>query len=349
MNGVAERLEHPAAIRSATAMRIGSYPERPKRESIRPARVTACVVVHIPHQLDYFAQRLAVLRLCLGSLRANTPRADYDLLVLDNGSCAEAVDYLRAQRDAGHIDQLILSARNIGKINACRMLFDAAPGELVAYADDDVWFEAGWLAAQMAIIETYPRVGMVSARPVRKQFAYGNAYLPAYLAEFPEIQSRSGTFIPEAWEREFLMSLGRLDPDVAGMAAAIPDVLLEFRGVQAYSTATHFQFVAPRHLILAALREWALPRTVSEEREFEEAIDRLGYARLSTAGRHVRHMGNVISGELQAEAARSGLAIDGAAPWRPSPPSWVRLARRRPVRAALSWINRWSYFLLNHP
>jgi len=42
---------------------------------------------------------LDVLRLCLGSLLANTPRP-FDLLVFDNGSCEPVVEYLKGLRDA---------------------------------------------------------------------------------------------------------------------------------------------------------------------------------------------------------------------------------------------------------
>jgi glycosyltransferase involved in cell wall biosynthesis len=331
-------------------MRIGTCPTVIKHDHVRPARVTACVVVCVPHQHDYYTHRFDVLRLCLGSLRAHTRRDDYDLFVLDNGSCAEVVDYLRAQLDAGHIDHLVLSARNIGKINACRMLFDAAPGEIVAYSDDDVFFEAGWLPAQLAILDTYPRVGMVSARPVRKQFAYGNAYLKRYLEEFPGVRAREGHFIPIEWEREFLHSLGRIDDTAAGQVAAThTDTLLECAGLEAYSTAAHFQFVAPKAVILAALSGRDRPRIVSEERLFEEAIDGMGYARLSTAGRHVRHIGNAIGEELRERALAAGLDVAEAAVWRPAPPGRLRWARRWPWRGLLARVNRWSYFLLNHP
>lgn len=330
-------------------MRIGECPTRVKQWHFRPARVTVCVLVCIPHQLDYYADRLAVLALCLGSLIAHTVRDSYDLLVLDNGSCPEVVDYLRGLRGQGHIDYLMLSTRNIGKISACRMMFDAAPGEVVAYADDDVFFGPGWLEAQVEILDTFPRVGMVSGRPVRKQFAYGNGYLPAYLLEFPDVSAKRGHFIPEQWEREYLRSTGCGADRFAAVRESHEDVLLEYQGLNAYSTAAHFQFVAPKTVILAALNKHEQPRTGSEERKFEEAVDAMGFARLSTYERYVRHIGNVVSQELRDELGSALPAAAGATAWNPAPPAWVRLARSRPVRALLSRLNRWSYLLLHHP
>jgi glycosyltransferase involved in cell wall biosynthesis len=326
-------------------MRIGECPDRVKRVHIRPARVTACVVVCIPHQFDYYAHRLAVLRLSLASLQAHTPRADYDLIVFDNGSCPEVVEFLREWQRDGHIDQLLLSRRNVGKINACRMLFEAAPGETIAYADDDVWFGAGWLEAQLRILDSFPRAGMVSGRPVRKQFAYGNTGLPAYLGEFPEVTAQTGRLIPREWEDEYLRSTGRTADEAH---AKLADILLEYRGLRAYATATHFQFMAPRQVIVAAMRDHDRPRTGSEERQFEEAVEAMGYVRLSTEGRFVRHIGNVISAELLAEVT-SPIAVAAADTWRPGPSWRSRLLKTRLVRAALGRINRWSYFSLNQP
>jgi glycosyltransferase involved in cell wall biosynthesis len=330
-------------------MRVGACPTRVKRRDFHPAKVTACVLAYIPHRHDYYAHRFDVLRLCLDSLAANTPRDRCDVLVMDNGSCPEVVGYLHGLREQGRIDYLILSSRNIGKISACRMMFDAAPGDIVAYADDDVLFLPGWLEAQLDILERFPRVGMVSARPVRKQFAYGNGYLAGYLAEFPAVSAQYGRFIPDEWEREYLRSTGRPETQAEEIAARHRDILLDCQGLRAYSTACHFHFIAPRAVILAALAKHDQPRTGSEERKIEEAVDAMGYARLSTTERHVRHLGNVISQQLRDELGSALPSPDHVATWRPAPPFWVRLSRLRLVRAVLARVNRWSFFLLHHP
>lgn len=328
-------------------MRIGECPKRVKGGQAPVARVTVCMLVSIPHQLDYYAQRLSVLKLALRSLRANTPRDAYDLLVCDNGSCAEVVEFLVALRDRGEIDLLLLSTVNRGKIDACRMMFAAAPGALVAYADDDVWFGPGWLEAQLAIYDTFPRVGTVSGRPVRRQFAYGTTFLPRYLEEFPAITAERGTLIPAEWEREYMRSTGRRDSEADAVAAAHEDIRLEYQGVAAYATAAHFQFVAPKGIVQAALDHCKQPRTGSEERQFEEAIDAAGLARLSTTGRHVRHIGNVVSAELLAEIDDLDASVDDV--YKRPAGMTARIGRARLVRAALNRINRWTYQLLYQP
>jgi len=320
-------------------MRVGECTDRVKRNHIQFPRVTVCILVRIPHHRDYYAHRFDVLKLCLASLRANTPPDLYELLVFDNGSCDDVVDHLRAEHARGAIDYLLLSKRNVGKIHACRMMFDAAPGEIVAYSDDDVWFGPDWLGSQLEIVDAFPRVGMVSARPVRRQFGYGNTFLPRYLEEFADITSERGHFIPDEWEREYMRSTGKPEDEAAVIAAAHVDVVLERAGVRAYATATHFQFVAPRPVILAALAKRDQPRTGSEERQFEEALEAMGYVRLSTAGRHVRHIGNVIDRALAEEISLPLEQVHVLG--RPSMPSRV-------WRAALTRINRWSHRLLDH-
>jgi glycosyltransferase involved in cell wall biosynthesis len=340
---------HSCSIIHARTMRIGVRSAVVKRHHFRPARVTACLVVCIPHELDYYVHRFDVLKLCLRSLAANTPRDRYDLMVLDNGSRPEVVDYLRTLQTRGDIDGLILLHRNIGKLNAWRMLFEAAPGDLVSYSDDDVFFEPGWLDAQLDILDSFPRVGMVSARPVRKQFAYGGESLPAYVEQFPGVTLSRGHFIPDDWELEFLRSTGRSAAGLESLKESRTDVLLEYHGRKAYATATHFQFIAPKSIFLEGLRLSAGRKQGSEERRVEESIDALGYVRLSTCGRFVRHIGNVISPELLDEVGRHLAAANDLDVWSPPSPLLERLIGLRAARGFLRRLNRWSYLLLHHP
>ena len=117
--------------------RIGQNPSRGKTLDHRPARTTVAVLVYAPHEAGYFQDRLDVTRMTIESILTNT-QEPFDLLVFDNGSCPEMVAYLQRLYQKGSINYLLLSKRNIGKLNALRIIFDAAPGEIVAYADDDV-------------------------------------------------------------------------------------------------------------------------------------------------------------------------------------------------------------------
>ena len=142
--------------------RVGVGPTRFQSVEYRPARVTACVLVFIPEQFGYYQQRLDILKICLGSIIEHTPRDAYDLLVFDNGSCPEVLEYLRSLYDENKVQYLLLSRANVGVANAFRTMFSAAPGEVIAYCDDDVLFYPGWLEAHLEILDGFPQVGMVS-------------------------------------------------------------------------------------------------------------------------------------------------------------------------------------------
>ena len=73
--------------------RIGINPNRGQQTEYRPSRITLAMLTYLPNQAGYFAERLAVTRLSLESLIAHTPKPA-DLIVFDNGSCPELVNYL---------------------------------------------------------------------------------------------------------------------------------------------------------------------------------------------------------------------------------------------------------------
>jgi cellulose synthase/poly-beta-1,6-N-acetylglucosamine synthase-like glycosyltransferase len=122
-------------------------PSRGKQSDYTPARVTVAVLTYVPNSLGYFENRLEVTKTCLQSIIKNTS-GPYDLMVFDNASRPELVDYLRQLKDEGAIDFLMLSKQNIGKLGALQIMLRAAPGEVIAYSDDDVFYlPAGWNAA----------------------------------------------------------------------------------------------------------------------------------------------------------------------------------------------------------
>ena len=289
--------------------RIGINPARGKRSVYRPARVTVAVLAWIPSLDGYFRHRFDVLKLTLNSLLAYTslPR---DVMVMDNGSCPEVVDYLKDLHQQGAIDYLLLSRCNMGKIGAFQVLFHAAPGEIVAYSDDDILFYPGWLEAHLQIIDTYPRVGMVSGIPVRDASNRARQSLMKWVSKHPEgLEHLEDYPLPDAWEEDWALSTGR---DPQAHLADIRDQqewVLRYRGVMAYGSASHFQFVAPKAILQQALPGAWSGDLMGRMVELDEAVDRLGYLRLSTTERYTRHIGNAISADLAEEIREMGLAV----------------------------------------
>jgi len=64
----------------------------------------------------------------------------FDLMVFDNGSCAEVRDFLIKEKEEGRIQYLILAEKNMGKGGAWNTMLAGAPGEIIAYTDSDVLF-----------------------------------------------------------------------------------------------------------------------------------------------------------------------------------------------------------------
>lgn len=285
--------------------RIGMNPARNRQSGYHPARLTLAVLTHVPNLAGYFEHRFDVLRLCLESLISNTPEP-HDLVVLDNASCPEVIDYLRQLRDAGHIHYLMLSSQNIGKIGALQILFRACPGELIAYNDDDVFFLPGWLEAHMRILETYPKVGMVTGFYIRSHMSYAVETTRAF-AQHEGVQAREGLLIDRTWEQHYIDNMGRTWEKYEEEIRGCQDLEFTFQGVRALASAGHHQFIAPKQVLLEALpKEWG-GQLMGRMLELDWTIDRLGYLRLSTPEYVTRLLGNAVSQENLQVASSLGL------------------------------------------
>jgi cellulose synthase/poly-beta-1,6-N-acetylglucosamine synthase-like glycosyltransferase len=148
-------------------MRVGQNPARFVEKVAQPAEIMVAVVNCIPFLSGYYEQSLDVLKVVVESLNA-TRESDhpYDVLFFDNHSCQEVRAYLKEASDLGKIQYLVLSESNIGKIGAWNYMFGAAQGKYVVFSDGDVEFRPGWLSASLDLFETFPNVGMVTARPL---------------------------------------------------------------------------------------------------------------------------------------------------------------------------------------
>jgi len=95
-------------------MRKGQNPAKFVNSVPQPERITATLLNYIPFLSGFYAETLDVLKVCLESMRKDAG-LPFDLMVFDNGSCAEVRDFLIGEKDAGRIQYLILSEKNMGK------------------------------------------------------------------------------------------------------------------------------------------------------------------------------------------------------------------------------------------
>ena len=276
-------------------------PARDKSISYRPSRVTAAVVTYIPNLEGYFAHRLEVLKLCLTSLIATMEPAG-DIMVLNNGSCRQVREYLESLLESGNISYLVHAEKNLGVIGGFRILFNAAPGEVIAYCDDDVFYYPGWLKAHLEILDAFPGAGMVSGAPVgyssEDAFTSVDQFISRNECGLQVVEKERN----QRWEEDWAASTGRSIEEHISAIQNTPNIHLSYQDVEAVRSAKHFQFVTPKKVILEALEgDWS-GSLMAGLVELDQKIDRLGYLRLSTPQRYARHIGNAVSQQLAREA-----------------------------------------------
>lgn len=289
--------------------RIGINPSRGKKSDYEPARVTMAVLTYLPHQSGYFKNRFDVTRACLESILVNTAMP-FDLLVFDNGSHHTLVDYLFGLHRQGKIDFLILSDHNIGKIGALQMISQSAPGEIIAYSDDDVFFLPGWLEKHLEIIDTYPSVGLVTGFYIKSHMDESTSSTMAF-AERADVSVKRGDLIDPALTQHYLEQMGRTMEQYQKELEGLEDVKLTYKGVETYASAGHHQFVCFKKTLTDVLPKKWTTHLMGKMRELDASINELGLLRLSTVQPVTRLLGNTIDNKSAEEIRKFGIEISG--------------------------------------
>jgi hypothetical protein len=276
-------------------MRVGQNPAKSIEQVPQPARVTVALVTYIPFLGGYYTESLDVLKTCLGSIWENTALPGvldrpYDLLVFDNASCTEVRTYLMEAHQQGRIQYLLLADKNIGKGGAWNFIFQGAPGEVVAYADSDVYLYPGWLEKSLDLLDAFPKVGMVSSRPLRTPERYYSATLD-WARNEPGVKLEQGQF--QSWEvfKQHNDSLGVSEEQAREWFQNSHDWRIEYRGQTAFIGAAHFQFVAHKAVLLC-MAPLKMDRPMGQVRSLDQKLNDEGYLRLTTCEPLVEHLGN---------------------------------------------------------
>ncbi|HEX9028114.1 MAG TPA: glycosyltransferase family A protein [Anaerolineales bacterium] len=317
-------------------MRIGQNPAKFVDHVVQPQKITVAVVSYIPFLGGYYAESLDVLQTCLQSIWEHTD-LPYDLLVFDNASCPEVRRYLQEAQQQGRIQYLVLSEQNIGKGGAWNFIFGAAPGEIIAYADSDIYFYPGWLPALVQVLETFPEAGMVTGVPLWSPEEFSTATLE-WAGRHPEAALERGAFLPweDYWRHS--RSLGTEEAKARAHFGSRQDIRLTYQGQPYYVGAGHFQFVARRSVLQSAL---PIPsdRPMGQVRSLDSALNAKGYLRLSTSRWWAQHLGNSLQGFTPAQ--------DGSRPTETSRPSRSGgLWAWKPLRRMLVWLYNKTFDIL---
>ena len=251
-----------------------------------------------------------MLKVSLESMRKDAG-LPFDLMIFDNGSCAEVRDFLVKEKEEGRIQYLILSQKNMGKGGAWNVMLAGAPGEIIAYTDADVLFSPNWLSRSVELRETFPNVGMVTARPYRTspelysstlEWAKQNATLD------------EGQFIPWKTFLEFNLSLGQTEEENVKVYAETSDWRIQYKGLTALAGASHWQFTAYKSTLQKFL-PFDMDKPMGQVRQLDKRMNDAGLLRLMVSDPLAMNMSNTLGylrGELgkgQAKAQKGkGLA-----------------------------------------
>lgn len=274
-------------------MRIGVNPLRNSMAPNKAPKVVAAVITHLPNQIGYHKERLAIVKACLNSMRENASMK-CAVMVWDNGSCNELKDWLVSNYRP---EYLVLSP-NIGKGSAKAGILRMFPADtIVGISDDDMLFYRGWLDDAVKLIKHFPNVGAVSGYPCRRMMKNNISTLK--WAEENGAVITNGRSIPDEWETDYAVSVEQDPEEWLDFTRDDLDTLIEYQGVKAYATAHHCQavYVAGR---VASLATWD-SMAAAAEGPWDEAIDQAGMLRLATMERMSRHMGNIIDPKLRSE------------------------------------------------
>jgi glycosyltransferase involved in cell wall biosynthesis len=203
----------------------------------------------------------------------------------------------------------------VGKGGAWNVILAGAPGEIIAYADSDVLFSPNWLARSVEILETFPNVGMVTARPFRTPPEFYSATLD-WARDADAATLEDGQFIP--WETflEFNLSLGQTEEENKKVYADTRDWKITYRperspegaqskGVTAIAGASHWQFTAYKST-LGQFLPFDMSRPMGQVRQLDQRMNEAGLLRLMVSDPLAMNMSNTL-GYLRGELGKNGI------------------------------------------
>lgn len=273
-------------------MRVGNNPNK-SADALAIKPVVISVISHLPNLTTaYHSHRLEVVQTCMKTMRQGAG-VDNTFIVWDNGSISELRRWIEFELKP----DVFVQSMNIGKTAARTSIIKMLPPEtIVSCSDDDMLFYNDWLSPQIDILKHFPNVASVTGYPVRTSFRWGNENTKEWAKHHAKVET--GRFLPQEWEDDFAVSLGREIQWHRDYTINDVDVRARYKGMSVYLTSHHCQFIGYAGTLGKVPVYDAV--AMKEERTFDTALDKIGL-RLATTQRLCRHMGNVIDEKLRNE------------------------------------------------
>lgn len=290
-------------------MRKGQNPAKFVKDVPRPERITVALLNYIPFLSGFYAETLDVLKVSLESMHKDAG-LPFDLMVFDNGSCAEVRDFLVKEKEEGRIQYLILAEKNMGKGGAWNVMLAGAPGEIISYTDSDVLFSPNWLKRSVEILETFPNVGMVTARPFRTPPEFIESTLK-WARDAERAQLEEGQFIPWKTFLEFNLSLGQTEEENKKVYAETKDWRIQYKGVTALAGASHWQFTTYKSTLQQFL-PFDMDKPMGQVRQLDKRMNDAGLLRLMVSDPLAMNLSNTLGylrGELKSAEKRKPVSL----------------------------------------
>src|SRR4051812_33695377 len=100
--------------------------------------------------------QLHITHMCLESIRCYTDEP-YELIVVDNGSTDETVNYLKSQADV----KVILNDKNLGFAKGCNQGMEVATGDTLLFLNNDTIVTSNWLTTMLQVLYKDEDIGVV--------------------------------------------------------------------------------------------------------------------------------------------------------------------------------------------
>ena len=145
----------------------------------------------------------------------------------------------------------------------------------------------------MNIMETYPKVGLVTGFYIRSHLRYGTRSLEAFASRADVLVER-GQLVSREIEQHYAENMGRTWEQYLEEVKGLQDMRFTYHDINALASSGHHQFLAQRDVLLEALPREKDVLLMGRMVELESRIDELGYLRLSTEPPVTLLLGNLL-------------------------------------------------------